>query len=42
MFQNRLGYIVGMKFTVFSMFCFVLEGNFQVQARQGLIFGGAI
>ena len=24
--------IVGMKFTVFSLFCFVFEGNFQVQA----------
>ena len=27
--------IVGMKFTIFSMFCFVLEGNFQVQAPLG-------
>ena len=24
--------IVGKKFTVFSLFCFVFEGNFQVQA----------
>ena len=24
--------IVGMKFTVFSLFCFVFDGNFQVQA----------
>ena len=24
--------IVGMKFTVFALFCFVFEGNFQVQA----------
>ena len=27
--------IVGMKFTVFSLFCFVSEGNFQVQAPDG-------
>ena len=27
--------IVGMKFTVFSLFCFVSEGNFQVQAPGG-------
>ena len=27
--------IVGMKFTVFSLFCFVFEGNFQVQAPGG-------
>ena len=25
----------GMKFTVFSLFCFVFEGNFQVQAPGG-------
>ena len=31
--------IVGKKFTVFALFCFVFEGNFQVQApRRG---GGA-
>ena len=24
--------IVGMKFTVFSLFCFVFDGNFRVQA----------
>ena len=34
--------IVGSKFTVFAMFYFVFEGNFQVQARGGLIFGRAI
>ena len=33
--------IVGRKFTVFALFCFVFEGNFQVQAPGGLIFGGA-
>ena len=27
--------IVGMKFTYFSLFCFVSEGNFQVQAPGG-------
>ena len=27
--------IFGMKFTVFSLFCFVFEGNFQVQAPGG-------
>ena len=30
------------KFTVFALFYFVFEGNFQVQAPGGLIFGGAI
>ena len=39
--------IVGMKFTVFALFCFVFEGNFQVQAPPrgggvGVIFRGAI
>ena len=35
--------IVGRKFTVFALFYFVFEGNFQVQAPEGggLIFGGA-
>ena len=33
--------IVGSKFTVFALFYFVFEGNFQVQAPGGLIFGGA-
>ena len=30
--------IVGRKFTIFALFFFVFEGNFQVQARRGLIF----
>ena len=34
--------IVGREFTVFALFYFVCEGNFQVQASGGLIFGGAI
>ena len=34
--------IVGRKFTAFALFYFVFEGNFQVQAPGGLIFGGAI
>jgi len=34
--------IVGRKFTVFTLFYFVFEGNFQVQAPRGLTFGGAI
>jgi len=34
--------IVGMKFTVFALFCFVFEGNFHVQFPGGLIFGRAI
>ena len=29
--------IVGRKFTIFALFFFVFEGNFQVQARGGLI-----
>ena len=33
--------IVGREFTVFTLFYFVFEGNFQVQAPGGLIFGGA-
>ena len=33
--------IVGQKFTVFALFYFAFEGNFQVQAPGGLIFGGA-
>jgi len=36
------GLIVGRKFTVFALFHFVFEGNFQVQAPGGLTFGGAI
>ena len=34
--------IVGNKFAVFALFYFVFEGNFQVQAPSGLIFGGVI
>ena len=34
--------IVGREFTVFTLFYFIFEGNFQVQAPRGLIFGGAI
>ena len=34
--------VVGRKLTVFAVFHFVFEGNFQVQAPGGLIFGGAI
>ena len=30
------------EFTVFALFYLVFEGNFQVQAPGGLIFGGAI
>ena len=35
-------HIVGRKLTVFAMFYFLFEGNFQVQAPGGLIFGGEI
>ena len=31
--------IVGMKFTIFALLCFALEGNFQVQAPRGLVLG---
>ena len=34
--------IVGRKFTVFALFDFVFEGNFQIQAPGGLIFGGKV
>ena len=34
--------MVGIKFSVFALFYFVFEGNFQVQAPGGLIFEGAI
>ena len=41
-FQNRLRLPSSWrKFTVFALFYFVFEGNFQVQAPGGLIFGGA-
>ena len=39
---NKTSLIDGRKFTVFSLLYFVFEGNFQVQAHGGLIFGGAI
>ena len=35
-------HIVGRKLTVFAMFYFLFEGNFQVQAPGGLKFGGEI
>ena len=35
-------FLFGRKFTVLALFYFVFEGNFQVQAPGGLIFGGAI
>ena len=43
-FHNRLGSPYSWKeFTVFALFYFVFEGDFQVQAPGGgLIFGGAI
>ena len=34
--------VVGRKLTVFAVFYFVFDGNFQIQAPGGLIFGGAI
>ena len=39
---NWASLMVGRNFTVFALFYFVFEGNFQVQAPGGLIFGGAI
>ena len=41
---DRASHIVGRKFTVFALFCFVFGGNFQVHAPWliWLIFGGAI
>ena len=39
---NRASLIVGRKFTVFALFYFVFDGNFQVQGPEELIFGGAI
>ena len=39
---DRASLIVGSKFTVFALFYFVFEGNFQVQAPGRLIFGGVI
>ena len=40
--SKSIGLIVGRKFTFFALFYFVFEGNCQVQAPGGLIFGGAI
>ena len=34
---DRASHIVGRKFTVFALFCFVFGGNFQVQARGAYI-----
>ena len=39
---DRASLIVGSKFTVFALFYFAFEGNFQIKAPGGLIFGGAI
>ena len=40
---NWASLIVEWKFTIFALFYFVFEGNFQVQAPVGLIyFGGTI
>ena len=32
---DRASLLVGRKFTVFALFYFIFEGNFQVQAPQG-------
>ena len=34
--------VVGRKFTIFSLFYFVFEGNFPCTSPGGLIFGGGI
>ena len=34
--------MVGRKLNIFALFYFVFEGNLQVQAPGGLIFGAAI
>ena len=40
-FQNQLGQpLVGRKFTIFALFYFAFEGNFQVQAPGGLYSEG--
>ena len=39
---NWASLTVGSKFTVFALFFFVFEGNFQVRPPGGLMFGGAI
>ena len=43
-FQNRLSWlVVGRKFTIFALFCFVFEGKFQVQApRRAYIRRGGL
>ena len=43
-FQNRLSWlVVGRKFTIFALFCFVFEGKFQVQApREAYIRRGGL
>ena len=38
---HRASAIVGRKFTVFALFYFVFEGNFQLQASRGVGGGGA-
>ena len=38
---DRASLTVG-RITVFALFYFVFEGNFQGQAPGGLIFGGAV
>ena len=40
--EGNLRFKIGREFTVFTLFYFVFEGNFLVQAPGGLIFGGAI
>ena len=39
---NWASVIVGSKFTVFALFYFVFEDNFQIQGPGGLIFGEAL
>ena len=39
---DRASLTVESKFTFFALSYFVFDGNFQVQAPWGLIFGGAI
>ena len=43
-FQNRLSWlVVGRKFAIFALFCFVFEGKFQVQApRRAYIRRGGL
>ena len=41
-FVQDCSLINGRKFTIFALFYFVFEGNFQVLAPGGLIFGGVI